>query len=130
MLRSPVAIAADVALVLAADSSGSVSDQDIDLQFQGYAEAITNSTFLNAVRSGRHGRIALAFFAWSSDDDQELLVPWILIDGIGDRVRQGSPVISRMKCRCMGKLFLRRQRPPGRTLRAKKSSISALGSRG
>jgi hypothetical protein len=36
-LRSPVAIAADVALVLAADSSGSVSDQDIDLQFQGYA---------------------------------------------------------------------------------------------
>ena len=51
MLRSPVAIAADVALVLAADSSGSVSDQDIDLQFQGYAEAITNSTFLNAVQS-------------------------------------------------------------------------------
>jgi len=82
MLRSPVAIAADVALVLAADSSGSVSDQDIDLQFQGYAEAITNSTFLNAVRSGRHGRIALAFFAWSSDEAQELLVPWILIDGI------------------------------------------------
>jgi hypothetical protein len=81
-LRSPVAIAADVALVLAADSSGSVSDQDIDLQFQGYAEAIANSTFLNAVRSGRHGRIALAFFAWSSDEAQELLVPWILIDGI------------------------------------------------
>ena len=81
MLRSPVAAAADVALVLAADSSGSVSDQDIDLQFQGYAEAITNSTFLNAVRSGRHGRIALAFFAWSSDEAQELLVPWILIDG-------------------------------------------------
>ena len=82
LLRSPAAAAADVALVLAADSSGSVSDQDIDLQFQGYAEAITNSTFLNAVRSGHHGRIALAFFAWSSDEAQELLVPWILIDGI------------------------------------------------
>jgi hypothetical protein len=68
--------------VLAADSSGSVSDRDIALQFQGYAEAITSSIFLNAVRSGRHGRIALAFFAWSSDEAQELLVPWTLIDGI------------------------------------------------
>jgi hypothetical protein len=82
-LRNAVAAAvADIALVLAADASGSVSEKDIALQFRGYAEAITSSIFLNAVRSGRRGRIALAFFAWSSDEDQDLLVPWMLIDGI------------------------------------------------
>jgi hypothetical protein len=65
----------------------------MDLQFQGYAEAITSSAFLNAVRSGRHGRIALAFFAWSSDDDQDLLVPWMLIDGISTARRFATTLL-------------------------------------
>ena len=37
---------------------------------------------MNAVRSGRHGRIALSFVAWSSAGRHDLLVPWMLIDGI------------------------------------------------
>ncbi len=70
----------DVALVLAADSSGSISNEDLALQFRGYAHAITSDVFMNAVRSGRHGRIALA--AWSSAGQQDQLVPWTLIDGM------------------------------------------------
>jgi hypothetical protein len=74
--------AVDIVLVLAVDSSGSISDADLALQFQGYAEAITSGVSMNAVRSGRHGRIALTFVAWSSAGRQDQLVPWTLIDGI------------------------------------------------
>ena len=59
-------VAVDIALVLAVDSSGSISNEDLALQFRCYAQAITRDVFMNAVRSGRHGRIALGFVAWSS----------------------------------------------------------------
>jgi hypothetical protein len=72
----------DVALVLAADTSGSISNRDLGLQFRSYAQAITSSAFLRAVRSGPHGRAALAFVAWSSAGRQDQLVPWTLIDNI------------------------------------------------
>ncbi|MEO9188738.1 MAG: DUF1194 domain-containing protein [Acetobacteraceae bacterium] len=74
--------AVDVALVLAVDSSGSISSEDIALQFRGYAQAITSDVVMDTVRSGRHGRIALAFAAWSSAGQQDQLVPWMLIDGM------------------------------------------------
>jgi hypothetical protein len=56
--------------------------EDIALQLRGHAEAVTSGVFLNAVQSGRHGRIALTYFAWSNDERQDLLVPWTLIDDI------------------------------------------------
>ena len=74
--------AVDVALVLAVDSSGSISNEDLALQFRGYAQAITSDVFMNAARSGRLGRIALTFIAWSSAGRHDQLVPWMLIDGM------------------------------------------------
>lgn len=81
-LRTVAVEAVDVALVLAVDSSGSISSEDIALQFRGYAQAITSDVVMDTVRSGRHGRIALAFAAWSSAGQQDQLVPWMLIDGM------------------------------------------------
>ena len=81
-LRNVPVEAVDIALVLAVDSSGSISNEDLALQFRGYAQAITSDVFMNAVRSGRHGRIALSFFAWSSAGRHDQLVPWTLIDGM------------------------------------------------
>lgn len=72
----------DVALVLAADCSGSISNEDLALQFRGYGQAITSDAVMRAVRSGRHGRIALTFVGWSSAGRQDQAVPWTLIDGI------------------------------------------------
>ncbi len=72
----------DVALVLAADCSGSVSNEDLTLQLRGYAEAITSAPVIRAVRSGRHGRIALTFVGWSDARRQDQLVPWAVIDGL------------------------------------------------
>ena len=72
----------DVALVLAADTSGSISNQDVVLQIRGYAQAVASSAFLRAVRSGPHGRAALTFVTWSSAGRHDQLVPWTLIDTI------------------------------------------------
>lgn len=69
----------DVALVLAADCSGSVSNEDLTLQLRGYAEAITSATVIRAVRSGRHGRVALTFVGWSDARRHNQLVPWAVI---------------------------------------------------
>ena len=51
----------DVALVLAVDSSGSISEQRLTMQIQGYLDALRHPSFIEAVRGGRHGRIGLTF---------------------------------------------------------------------
>jgi hypothetical protein len=71
--------AVDVLLVLAADVSRSIDDQEFALQRQGYASAITNARVLKATRSGHHRRIAVAFVEWS--DEQDVVIDWTLIDG-------------------------------------------------
>ena len=92
-LRNVAVEAVDIALVLAADSSGSISNEDLALQCRGYAQAITSDAFMNAVRSGRHGRIALTFTAWSSAQRQDQIVPWMLIDGISAVRRFASTLL-------------------------------------
>ena len=72
----------DVALVLAADCSGSIGNEDMGLQFRGYARAVASEVFVQTVRSGRHGRIALTFVGWSGSTQQDQIVPWTLIDGM------------------------------------------------
>ena len=49
------------------------------LQLRGYAEAVTNEDVMCAVRSGRHGRIALTFVGWSGVSRHDQLVPWTLV---------------------------------------------------
>ena len=41
--------AADVALVLAVDSSGSISEERLRMQIQGYLDAISHPSFIEAV---------------------------------------------------------------------------------
>ena len=72
----------DIAPVLAVDSSGSISNEDLALQFRGDAQAITGDVVMHAGGSGRHGRIALSFVAWSSAARHDQLVRWPLIDGM------------------------------------------------
>jgi hypothetical protein len=51
------------------------------LQRNGYAEAITSEQFINALKSGVTGKIAVAYLQWASYRDFDVLVPWTLIDG-------------------------------------------------
>src|ERR1043166_6111184 len=60
----------DVVLVLAADASGSISDDRERLQRGGYADALRSARFLAAVRTGRLGRIAAVYVEWSNFGSQ------------------------------------------------------------
>ena len=70
----------DVALVLAVDSSGSVSEERLTMQIQGYLDAIRHPSFIDAVRGGIRGRIGLTFVTWTDARRQEQTVPWQVID--------------------------------------------------
>lgn len=70
----------DVALVLAVDSSGSISEQRLMLQLQGYIDAVRHPSFIEAVRTGRHRRVALTFVEWTDARRQDQVVHWSVIE--------------------------------------------------
>ncbi len=74
-----VPVPVDLALVLAVDTSGSVSEDRMALQINGYADAFSTPQLLGAVRKGRLGRIAASFVQWSDTDRQTLAVDWTVI---------------------------------------------------
>lgn len=73
--------AVDVALVFAVDSSGSISNERMTLQIEGYAQAVASPDFIASIARLPLGRIALAYVAWSNHDRQQFLVNWMVVDG-------------------------------------------------
>jgi hypothetical protein len=71
----------DLLLVLAADVSRSIDSQKFQLQREGYAEALSNPRVLEAIQSGRQGRIGLLFLEWSGFENQKVVIDWMMIDG-------------------------------------------------
>ncbi len=69
----------DVALVLAADVSRSITSDEFQLQRQGYANAITNPDVVKAIRAGTRGAIAVTFVEWSGSDEQQVVVGWQVV---------------------------------------------------
>jgi len=82
----------DLLLVLAADVSRSVDNAKFQLQREGYAAAISDPRVLDAIRSGRNGRVGLTFVEWSGVGSQRVLIDWTTIGdaesarGFGDRL--------------------------------------------
>jgi len=75
------AIPVDVELVIAVDVSYSMDPDEQSLQREGYVLALTSKEFLQALRQGAHGKIAITYFEWAGQSDQKILVPWRVIDG-------------------------------------------------
>jgi hypothetical protein len=71
----------DVELVLAVDVSYSMDPDEQALQREGYIAALRSREFLDALKHGTHGRIAVTYVEWASVTDQKILMPWRLIDG-------------------------------------------------
>ncbi len=71
----------DVALVLAVDISYSMDPDELELQRQGYVQALRSPAFHEAVRKGVHGRVAIAYLEWAGPQSQYLIAPWTIIDG-------------------------------------------------
>lgn len=79
--------AVDVELILAVDVSLSMSPAEMEIQRDGYAAALTHETVIQAIQSGLHGRIALAYFEWAGNFSHRVVVPWTLIATAEDAAR-------------------------------------------
>ncbi len=118
---------ADLQLILAVDTSGSVDQRRFELQKQGYVAAFRNPRVLAAIRSGARQNIAVTMTQWTGPALQMQVVPWTLIGdtasvtrfaaAIDDVPRQlffaapRSAARSIMRARCFPQA---RSRPSGR----------------
>jgi hypothetical protein len=82
----------DLLLVLAVDVSRSIDAAKFQLQREGYASAISDPHVLEAIRSGRTGKIALTLVEWSGVGAQKVVIDWTAIGDVnaakdvGDRL--------------------------------------------
>lgn len=74
--------ACDVALVMAVDVSGSITDDEWKLERLGMAQAIMDSLVVDAVVYGPIGTIAIALVQWA--EKQELTIDWVLVSSQKD----------------------------------------------
>ena len=54
---------------------------ELAIQREGYAQAIVSKEFLQALKSGPNGKIAVTYFEWAATSDQKIIIPWRVIDG-------------------------------------------------
>ena len=76
--------AVDAIVVLAADVSRSINEDEFDLQRRGYAAAIVSPKLMEAIRSGPHGAIALCYVEWAAEGEQKIVVDWKIVRGSAD----------------------------------------------
>jgi hypothetical protein len=76
-----VGVPVDVELVLAVDISYSMDPEEQALQREGYIKALTSREFLQALRAGINGRIAVTYFEWAGYTERRVVVPWRLVEG-------------------------------------------------
>ncbi|MFL5076078.1 MAG: DUF1194 domain-containing protein [Microvirga sp.] len=70
----------DVALVIAVDVSYSMDTDEQELQRQGFVEAFRSTAVHDAIRRGMIGRIGVVYMEWAGAADQQVLLPWTVID--------------------------------------------------
>ncbi len=69
----------DIAIALAADVSLSIDNEEFQLQRQGYAAAVTNPQFVQAIQAGAHGAVALCYLEWAGPDQLTVVANWMVI---------------------------------------------------
>ena len=80
-IRAEGPIPVDIELVIAVDISYSMDYDEQALQREGYMGALTSREFLDALSKGVHGKIAVTYVEWAGSTDQQVVVPWSIIDG-------------------------------------------------
>src|SRR4051812_17657845 len=87
------AVPVDVELILAVDVSYSMDMDELAIQREGYAQAIMSKEFLQALKTGPNGKIAVTYFEWAASSDQKIIIPWRVIDGPGTPEEVGNEVM-------------------------------------
>ena len=79
MIAARAAESVDLLLAFAVDVSRSIDASKFKLQRDGYVGAINSPRVIDAIRSGRNGRIAVCFIEWSGETSQRLVIDWAVI---------------------------------------------------
>ncbi len=74
-------IEVDAAIVLAVDASRSMDATELAVERDGYLAALRHPELMRAVAAGRLGRVAIAYFEWAAQVQDEAVVPWRIVDG-------------------------------------------------
>ncbi len=69
----------DIELFLAVDVSRSMTEEELDIQRLGYAEALTSPDVLQAIGAGLLGRIAITYVEWAGTGAYRVVVPWQIL---------------------------------------------------
>ena len=94
---SPVALAqtsVDLELVFASDGSGSIDDEELRFQRQGYAAALADPQVQDVIAAGPLGRIAVAFVEWGAPQSQHTIVDWTIIADREDALAWGERLVA------------------------------------
>lgn len=83
----------DVALVLTVDASGSIDPDEFLLQKQGIAGAVADPEVLSTIRSGRNGRIAIAYVEWGAPGGAQMMVDWMMVEDQASAAAFGGAVL-------------------------------------
>jgi hypothetical protein len=84
----------DVALVLTVDASGSIDTSEFRLQKEGIASAVAAPEVLSTIRSGRNGRIAIAYVEWGAPGGAQMVVDWMMVGDAAGAAAFGNAVLS------------------------------------
>ncbi|NEJ89003.1 DUF1194 domain-containing protein [Rhizobium leguminosarum] len=76
----------DVTLVLAVDTSRSMDFEEIGIQREGYVEALKHKEFIDSVKGGLTGRIAISYFEWAGYVVQDSVIDWQVIETDEDAI--------------------------------------------
>lgn len=81
--RAGAPVAVDTELVLLVDVSGGVTDPQFSSLIEGYARAMTSTSVIDAIETGRFGKIATSLVFWGGENNQQTVVPWMEISDAG-----------------------------------------------
>ena len=76
----------DLELVLAVDTSSSVSQDEFDLQMKGLATAFRNPVIMEAVRAAGDLGVAVALIQWSDAGEYVMAIDWRVLHSPADSV--------------------------------------------
>jgi hypothetical protein len=65
--------------VIAIDTSGSIDGGEYEMQMKGTADAIASPQFAQAIAATPTQSIAIAVFLWSGHDEEQIIVPWVIV---------------------------------------------------
>ena len=105
-LTSPVAaqkkIPVDLELSFVVDASGSIDQEEMQLQRQGYASALANPDVLKAIDGGFLRSIAISYIEFAADECVWQWVKWVKISGLASAQAAGAQILAAPREFCSG----------------------------